>query len=418
MHRMRLPYLVALAAGVSLCAGCGFMDEARHEVTVPWALTGQSLVADLHTHTKFSDGALEMPDLVKLAVNGGCQVLAVTDHSDPHTKTATSRYFAATREARAAYPRLVLFAGLEWNVPPHKGQEHVGVLVDPGLEAKVLPDFKRQFDSRDATAADALRWLQGKLKNPAQAALIYHHPTRQPSRAAAAAGKDLAGWRGMGPLMVAFEGAPGHQKNTYAVKPPHAHRWDTVASSVGGAWDVLLDGGANVWGAIASSDYHGEQGDHPPCTFSRTFIQVPERSPAGVLQALHAGTYWAVHGRILSYLLFTVSAPGLSAPAAPGETIAIREGKSVVARVALERDPDGEAGALSAEIIGNCRSGTPALIANLDLAPTAQNAETSVPGLQPGADRASCYLRARIRKKGQTGDDWLAYTNPIRIKLR
>ena len=415
--RRRLPFLITLAAGLSLCAGCGFMDEARHEVVVPWALTGQALVADLHTHTKFSDGALEMADLAKKAVDGGCQVLAVTDHTAQQAQAATSRYFAAASDVRTAFPRLVLFAGVEWNIPPYRGQEHMGVLVDPALEAKLLPEFKRRFERPDASAADALKFLQDKLKNPAQAALIYHHPTRHTLRTAAQAGKDLASWRGMAPFIVAFEGGPGHQKNTYAVKPPHAHRWDAVASVPGGAWDVLLDSGMNIWGAIASSDYHGEQGDHPPCTFSRTFIQVPERSPAGVLQALHAGTYWAVHGRFLKYLLFTVSAPGLSAPAAPGEAITIREGKTVVARVALERDDAGE-GPLSAEIIGNCRSGKPALIANLDLAPAAQQVETSVPKLQPGSDRASCYLRARVRKQGPGGDDWLAYTNPIRIKLR
>jgi hypothetical protein len=189
-----------------------------------------------------------------------------------------------------------------------------------------------------------------------------------------------------------------------------------VASQIGGAWDTLLDAGHQVWAATASSDYHSEN-DYPPCTFSRTYIQVPERTHTGVLQALHAGTYWAVHGDVLRYLLFTVSAPGLAVPAAPGETIAIGRGASVTTRLVLERGPGGD-GPLSVEIIGNCRAGKPALIATLDIEPGRQETGAAVPNLRPGSDATSCYLRARVRKRSTDGDDLLAYTNPVRLRLR
>ena len=266
--------------------------------------------------------------------------------------------------------------------------------------------------------AAVFRWLLGNLKEPAQVVLFYNHPTRQPSRSPEQVLKDFAAWRAMTPLMIGFEGGPGHQKNTYARRPPNEHRWDVVVSRVGGTWDTLLDSGLSVWSAQASSDYHGDGDDYPPCAFARTFIQVPERSHAGVLKALHAGSFWAVHGRMLRWLLFTVSAPGLTLPAAPGERIAYRVGKEVRVRVALERDPDVGVGPLSAEIIGNCRSGTPEIIAILALDASTQDVETYLPGLRSGADMASCYLRVRIRKKGQDNDDWLAYSNPIRIRLQ
>lgn len=407
---------IVSACAAALSAGCGVRD-ARHEVAVPWALTGQSLVADLHTHTRFSDGSLALQDLATKAAGGGCEVLAITDHGTPHTKTATPEYFEAAREARGAHPRLILFAGMEWNIPPHKGREHVGVLVDPALEATLLPEFRRMFERKDAAAADeALRWLHGKVKSPAQVWLIYHHPTRVPGRTPASAAADFIRWRAISPSMAGFEGAPGHQKSTYASKPPHEHRWDVVASQIGGAWDALLDAGNQVWAATASSDYHGET-DYPPCTFSRTYIQVPERTHTGVLQALHAGTYWAVHGDVLRYLLFTVSAPGLAVPAAPGETIAIGQGATVTARVALERGHGGD-GPLSVEIIGNCRAGKPGLIATLDIEPGRQETGAPVPNLRPGSDAKSCYLRVRVRKKSTDGDDLLAYTNPVRLRLR
>ena len=407
---------VVSACMAALCAGCGWRDDARHEVAVPWALTGQSLVADLHVHSQFSDGSLALQALVTKAVGGGCQVLAITDHATPHTKTATPEYFKAVREARGAHPRLILFAGMEWNVPTYNRREHVGVLVDPALEATLLPEFRRMFEGPDAASDAALRWLHGKLKSPAQAVLIYHHPTRDPARTPASVAADFVRWRAISPVMAAFEGSPGHQKSSYARMPPHAHGWDVFASEIGGAWDALLDAGHQVWAATAFSDYHSER-DYPPCTFSRTYIQVPERTHSGVLQALQAGTYWAGHGDVLRYLLFTVSAPKLTVPAAPGETIAIARGATVTTRVALERGPGGD-GRLSVEIIGNCHAGKPALIATLDIEAARQEADAAIPNLLAGRDATSCYLRARVRKRGADGQDLMAYTNPVRLRLR
>jgi hypothetical protein len=411
----------ALALAAALLTACGG-DRAEHEVAVPWALGGQWLVADLHTHTKFSDGALTPEELVEKALAGGCRTLAITDHGGTKLKTATPAYFAEIQRLREKHKQLVLFAGMEWNIPPYLGREHVTILLNPALESKVLPEFRQRYDKPEAGAApEAIKWLQGQIKEPADAVLIYNHPSRN-AESPEQTLSDFLLWRQAGGIMAGFEGAPGHQRHpsvgayTRTLRPEH--RWDPVAATVGGVWDALLDRGHNVWAALASSDYHGEKMDHPPCSFSRTFVQVPERNQAGVLKALRAGTFWASHGRFLQHFLFTVSAPGLTVPASPGEVIRYRRGAQARVSVTVERAGGPDATPLTVELIGNCRSGNPELLATIILESKLSTAEMPVAGLTPGTDKESCYLRTRVRKQGQDGDDWLAYSNPVRIKLR
>ena len=73
---------------------------------VPWAGAGVWLKAETHTHTKFSDGSSSVDELADRAVANGCDVLAITDHSDANLKAATPEYHDAIRAARARLPGL------------------------------------------------------------------------------------------------------------------------------------------------------------------------------------------------------------------------------------------------------------------------------------------------------------------------
>ena len=145
---------------------------------------------------------------------------------------------------------------------------------------------------------------------------------------------------------------------------------------------------------------------------------MPERSPAGVLKALHAGSFWALHGNFLDHLILTVSAPGLAVPASPGEVVKFRRDGEIWIRVAVQRATRLGADPLSAEIISKCRSGVPELLASLTLEAQQDAAEMPLSGLTAGGDHSSCYVRLRVRRKAQDGDDWFAYTNPVRIRLQ
>ena len=127
MANLRVFIVFAIAV---LLGGCGRGEQARHELAFPWSLGGRWLIADLHMHTRFSDGGLSVEELVGRAALNGCDAIALTDHGDPAT-SVSPEFFEHVEATRRKLPDLVLLVGLEWNIPPYGGREHVNVIVDP-----------------------------------------------------------------------------------------------------------------------------------------------------------------------------------------------------------------------------------------------------------------------------------------------
>ncbi len=418
--RKRLPLLLACLAPL---VACDKAPEPGFDVSVPWALTGETLAVDTHTHTRFSDGELAPDELARLAVEHGCDAFAITDHSDHAVAAATPAYFDAIDEVRRQHPGLTVFAGLEWNVPPYDGREHVTVLLDPALERAVLPGFKERHDGMeegtDATAA--LQWLAGQASAArGEAVLFYNHPSRKDEDVTENE-RDLAQWRQVNTLFAGFEGGPGHQRSATpgayreAIKP--VDRWDPVVAEAGGGWDRLLDAGHDVWGALASSDYHERRNDYAPCRFARTMVTVDKNDARGILRALRAGSFWAGHGGVLSELWFILVEPALPLPATPGETVRLPAAARPVLRVKLARGPRHLGLPLAVEIIGNGLRGQPEIVASGIVAPDADSFDFQPPRLVTGGDGRSAYFRARIRAEDPARGRLVVYTNPIRIVL-
>ena len=147
MRQRRLVHVLATLGLTAVVAGVvrGQAGEARFVREVPWAGSGVWLKVDTHTHTTFSDGARSVDSILNRATVFGCDAVAITDHTDLNLKAATPEYFDAIDKARAARPNMIVFAGVEWNVPPENGQEHVTILVAPELE-KQLTTFKQLYD--------------------------------------------------------------------------------------------------------------------------------------------------------------------------------------------------------------------------------------------------------------------------------
>ena len=120
-------------------------------------------------------------------------------------------------------------------------------------------------------------------------------------------------------------------------------RWDPAAARVGDAWDTLLRQGLDVWAAYAPSDFHTENlanlADYWPGEFSETWVYAPERSAAGVLRALRAGSFFADHGRIVREVELRVNTDGLPRAAGAGETIAVAQDAAVVAQLTFQVPP-------------------------------------------------------------------------------
>ena len=212
---------LAVAGVVALSIGAAHAQPggARFVREVPWYGSGVWLKADTHTHTRFSDGARTVDEVLNRAAVYGCDVVAITDHTDLNLQAATREYFDAIEKARAKRPNMIVFAGVEWNIPPENGQEHVTILVAPELE-KQLTEFKERFDdlnrsSKDRkTAAEALRWLAANATSTDGIAPVgvYEHPSRADARSMENVA-DMKAWRAVNDIVIGFAGAPGHQGN-------------------------------------------------------------------------------------------------------------------------------------------------------------------------------------------------------------
>ena len=424
---------------------CGAEPKAKLIRQVEWVNQGTWLKADIHIHTKFSDGRHTVAEVVAKAVAFGCQVVAITDHSDRKLKAATQEYFAAIDAARRKYPETIILSGVEWNIPPWGGDEHANVIIPPASEKGImLTEANESFDScnplsvvkhifddykreiHDAALADAcLRWLK---KNGAadgvDSVVIYNHPSRKDSDSLQNVA-DIQRWRTVNDLVIGFEGSPGHQGDaplgSYKYDIQLIDRWDPAAARVGDAWDTLLQKGIDVWAAFASSDFHNADpkprglNDRWPGQFSETWLYVPEQSPSGVLRALRAGTFFAVHGHVARDVDFTVEAPGLPRSATVGEVIGLSAPSRVTARVRLTIPPndwEGNANTIDAlELISITPKEAKVLVST---PPTQGEIALTVPVDVP---EEGMVLRLRGRRVIADGPDLMFYTNPVRIKV-
>ena len=422
-----LPALTT-ALAVVLPAACGGLTQPASPFIhgVDWHDTGVWLAADLHTHTRFSDGAHTPQEVAAKAAEYGCDVLAITDHTDRNLNAATPEYHAAIADAKARTPDLVLLTGLEWNVPPGRGDDHATVLLPAARQNddRWATEFKRKFDDLDSQndtrhlLADGFGWLGARASGESgDLPLVFlNHPARR-ARDVDAVARQLASLaREGGAVFAGVEGAPGHQRATplgaYSRSLQPEDRWDPAVGPPGAAWDQQLAGGRALWGALASSDFHSESnGDYWPCQFSVTWVYAPERSVDGVLRALRAGTFAAVHSGVTREVRLRLEAAALPRPAVAGETIRLDEGTALIELHANvpTYDRTGQPNRIDlVEFIGITGSGASVI-------------HTSVPNRE-GKVRFEHAIPAggfAVRARGRRivdGPDLLFYTNPIIVQ--
>jgi len=116
---------------------------------------------DLHTHTRFSDGALEPEALVELAVQRALIAIAVTDHD---TVAALPRARAAARTQIEVVP------GIEVSSVRNDADLHIlGYFIDPthaGLQTR-LDRFRRERIERAEAMIERLRAVGADLDRDA-----------------------------------------------------------------------------------------------------------------------------------------------------------------------------------------------------------------------------------------------------------
>lgn len=405
----------------------------RFQSQLPWVDEGIWLRCDTHLHTKFSDGSMTVAEVVERAAGHGCDVVAITDHADQNLMAATPEYREAIRAARGSHPELVILAGLEWNVPPYGGDEHATVLapISPN-EWDVLTGFKARFDDYKrgeqpaALADEALRWLSSQYaEDVVQPVVILNHPSRKRDSSASVLA-DMQRWSELNQIVIGMSGAPGHQRGepngAYKQQLQTVNRWDPVVE-IGAEWDQLLGAGIDVWAARAPSDLHRAEGksalDYWPGQFSETWVYAAEKSADAVLRAIRAGSFFGGHGHAAREVRLTVQVEGLRRPAQPGETIEVAEGTALEIGVTCrvpDKDWQGAPNRLdSMELIGVFQDAARSLV----VLPTDTSAKPELMLThEMKAPTGGVVVRARGRRKMESGGDYQFYTNSIRVISR
>jgi PHP domain len=430
-HKLLGWLLTVLIAAAS--SGCGDQTpypRASFARALTWADRGVWLKADTHVHTRFSDGQETLEQVVRRGEAFGCNVLALTDHADAGLTATSEDYFLELEAARRAHPNMVLLAGLEWNVPPWQGREHANVIVPPGVhERKLLRDFQVLFDDfkrqgRDPSlATSALHWLKENSYGIGGLPIVfYNHPNRKRESISEFA-TEFASWKAGRDIAVGFEGAPGHQEaqplGAYQEAQPTIDRWDPAVAKIGDAWDQLLQQGAPVWAALATSDFHNadpqQLDDYWPGEFSETWLYAPTATAQGALDALRAGSFFGAHGHIVRQVRLQVTTADLPRPALAGEAIRVPPGSSV--DVMLEMIVPSEDW-----------SGKPNEIDEVELIVISASGAKSVHQQRPPRKGLAAQLtlpvqsggmtvRARGRRMVNDGPDLMFYTNPIQVLI-
>lgn len=278
---------------------------------------------DTHIHSKFSDGSNTIDEIAEQAANFGCEAIAITDHGDHNLKGVVSdEYFQAINTAQVKHPSMTIMPGLEWNIPPFNGREHVTVILpETTNQVRNLKAFRdrfdqfKRFDEKVISPEQAFKWLNkhGADQSLTQPLVIYNHPSRKDFQQRENQ-HDFTYWREFSDLVVGFSGAPGHQKKrgadngSYSTHLKTINGWDPSVENIGGEWDRLLQQGYKIWAARAASDFHNSKMDYWPCQFSSTHVQSKSNEQNDILQSFQSGSFWAQHGNFVQNLAFSVSA--------------------------------------------------------------------------------------------------------------
>ena len=308
------------------------------------------------------DSAHTILQNAQMARRFGLDWMVSTDHGGPrHSALNHARAWPDVVAARAAVPDLVLFYGMEFDVP---GGEHASLILPHGAsERDTLRDIESRFGKREAFPADPAHNTKEKMiealrymaQLPAAPVLIGNHSSRTatgPGRWGLHSPQEYRRWHDAAPrVAIGMEGAPGHQAAVPRAGADKAHGsrglyggyptmggFDQMVATLGGGWDALLGQGLR-WTITATSDSHGHwsQGgaDFWPGEYAKTWVFAAPTYD-DILDGLRAGRVFAATGGLIEGLDFTVSASrSPKQSAAMGDMLTMRKGEEMVVTIRL-----------------------------------------------------------------------------------
>jgi hypothetical protein len=300
------------------------------------------LAGDHHIHTKYSSDAIyEVGQHARKASEFGLDWIVITDHGAvTHQKFSVEQTAEDIAATRAAQPELLVYHGLEWNIP---GGEHATVFVAPGgRDVATLKQFELDYDGAVLAATGRLTRAAentAKAEELAYAGLRYLAEQRAQgavrdvvmlanhvSRRGLDSPHELRGYRdATDSVGIGMEGAPGHQAAGIPVSAggigddrgfygstPNADShpgygleryftyggFDYDVTQVGGLWDSMLAEGL-PFTITTTSDAHfvheerfrrgGEPAQQTSAYYGTTGSYLP---PVEDQQPQPAGDFW------------------------------------------------------------------------------------------------------------------------------
>lgn len=349
---------------------------------------GVWVAGDHHIHTKYSpDGQYDIMKQVAEAQAHGLSWCVITDHGGPrHDKYATEDAYPELLAARVKFPDMVIFQGLEWNVPE---AEHGSIIIPQTTdESKIITEFERRYDqlnisikdtpaNTEADAVAGVKFLQSLSPRPL---FIANHPARRGLNSPT----EIRNWSDAGPDVArGFEGAAGHQaatligqsrghyekkraKDSWPAYPEESYKtwngYDWCVAKVGGLWDSLL-GEGRAWYITTNSDSHrhytdltkvntltyathgrvtpttqkadkSDNIDFWPGEYNKTWVFAKSADPDDIMTALRSGSMFAVHGDLIDRL--ELSATSGDSVAIMGSTLTLEKaGQDVTVRIRI-----------------------------------------------------------------------------------
>ena len=298
LSRRRFLQGIGLLTAAGTVGSIAVRGNAAAAATTPVAAASGELLwlsGDHHIHTQYSpDGQYTVAQHATQAKRNGIDWMVITDHgSVAHEKVSVARTNVDVTSARGAFPDMLVFQGLEWNIP---GAEHGTVFFPPTeIEVLMLQLFEGTFDGAilrpanpkenssfmEGKATDAIFWLSEQVRAGRVPAALFF--ANHPSRRGVDSPHEIRNWNDAGPsVAVGMEGAPGHQAagiarafggpesargfydntptiDSFAGYPLESYRtfggFDWMTATVGGLWDSLLAEGRRWW-ITANSDSH------------------------------------------------------------------------------------------------------------------------------------------------------------------
>lgn len=380
---IRIKYISVAIAFLCLCGCASSHDSASLVRVIQDSTSGkQWLAGDHHVHSKYSmrwDHSQEPPTPIyfgdahypaainaRMAADHGLSWMVITDHGGPnHSQINRDEAYPELLIARQAVPELLLYHGLEFDVPA--GRHNTLIIPRHEAEADQLHELESRFNRRETFPGDfsrddpnlmieAMETMQAMTPRPV---MFVNHPARQ----AAALGEftrvtpdRMRAWQDAGPdVLRGMTAIPGHHaaslnpdgslkedglRAEYFAYPTHGGA-DQMSAVVGGVWDSLL-GEGRPWTVTAVSDSHAHytegRTDFWPGEYAKTYVYA-ERNYDSVLDGLRYGNVFITTGDLIDALYVYIEQGQESASI--GQTITLEKADTATVTIAF-RIPEND----------------------------------------------------------------------------